>query len=558
MSISRRELLRRASALGAATVLPACGDDGETPADESSGGTDGTGGSSSTSATTDVDASDTDPTTGMVDGSSTTSEDDGLPEYEYEGDPGPEDLFTHGVASGDPLLDSVILWSRVTGAPEGSVEAFYEVALDPEFSNRVAADYLETTPDRDYTIKLDLDGLEPGTTYYYRFYSLGRVSPIGRTRTAPQNAERLRVAVASCSSLAHGYFHAYRRISERADLDLVVHLGDYIYEYATGGYGDVRPYEPETEILTLADYRMRYAQYRRDEDLQALHRQHPVVAVWDDHETANNAWSDGAENHTDGDEGEYADRKDAAFRSYIEWMPIREGAEGIIYRSLGYGDLLQLVMLDTRIVGRDEQVVGEGIDDPDRQLLGEDQEAWLEQTLDEPGQWKLIGQQVMVAHLQSGDNPFNVDQWDGYRAARQRFFDIIRMHEDVVVITGDIHSSWAFELSDDPFMSTDEPLAVEFVCPSVTSPGFPSNSAMAFMALHPHMRWGELISRGYMLLDVTPQRLQCSWWFVGDVADQAAGGEAVGSVWSVASGSNRLTEDDAPAGPAEDAPALAP
>lgn len=546
MPISRRELLR--GLVGAGTAL-GCGADG------------GADGGDGTEGGTDPDSSS---------GSSTTTGGDDLPTYEYDGQPGPADLFQHGVASGDPLTDAVILWSRVTGAPQGQVEAFYEVALDPEFTDRVAADYVETNPDRDYTIKLDLAGLAPGTTYYYRFYALGRISPIGRTRTAGETVTRLRMAVMSCSSLAHGYFHAYRRVAERADLDLVVHLGDYIYEYGTDEYGSVRPYEPANEILSLADYRARYSQYRRDADLLECHRQHPMVAVWDDHEVADDSYEAGAGNHDPATEGTFDERKANATRAYAEWMPFREGAEGVLYRSLAFGELVHLIMLDTRHAGRVAQVASafdeEALADPSRQLLGADQEAWLAGELAKPGQWKLLGQQVMVAQIRLGANPLNLDQWDGYPAARQRLFDMLREHTptNAVILTGDIHSSWAFEVADDPFGPDYDPasgagaVAVEFVAPSVTSPGFPADTADDFMVTHPHLKWGNLVDHGYVVLDVTPERLQASWWIVADVESQAGGAETFVQAWSVNDGVVHLLADPTAADPVPDPPAPAP
>ena len=245
--------------------------------------------------------------------------------------------FAHGVASGDPLADGVILWTRVTLASSTStspVDVEYVVATEPSLaaSSVVAGGRFTTDATRDYTVKVDVGGLKPATTYYYRFAvasaSSGAVaagvSPVGRTRTLPVGSvDRVRVAVASCASLAHGYFNAYRRIAERADLDLVVHLGDYIYEYGDGDYGSLRPYEPSHEIVSLADYRQRHAQYKRDTDVQALHRQHAMVAIWDDHEFADNAWSGGAANHTEGAEGTWTARVAAALQAYYEWMPVR-------------------------------------------------------------------------------------------------------------------------------------------------------------------------------------------------------------------------------------------
>lgn len=561
MSISRRELMRRVSALSLTSVVTAvgCGDDSP---DETGGGT-GTddGGAPSSSGV---------ETTTAVDGSSSSSGgDDGLPVYEYDGDPGPEDLFSHGVASGDPLIDSVILWTRLTGGGDEPIEAFFEVALDPEFNMRVAADYLMSAPDRDQTIKLDIDGLEAATTYYYRFFALGRESTIGRTRTAvASGADRLRFAVCSCSSLAHGYFHAYRRVSERADLDLVIHLGDYIYEYGNEEYGDLREYEPSHEIVSLDDYRTRYAQYRRDEDLQAMHRQHPVVAVWDDHESANNSYLDGAENHSDDSEGPWEDRKAAAYQAYAEWMPLREGVAGVIYRALPYGDLLHLMLLDTRLVGRDEApddaTDPELLDDPRRQLLGVQQETWLmNEFANSQAQWHMVGQQVVMAEALLGDNPFNVDQWDGYRAARGRFYEMAAASQNVVVLTGDIHSSWAFDLAESPSDGYDPTtgqgsLGVEFVVPAVSSPGFPVNAGAALMEANPHLRWLDIDQRGYVVLDVDIARVQASWWFVDDVENPNAGDESLGAVWAVYDGTNHLVEENEPAEPNSDAPPLAP
>ncbi len=568
MSISRRELIRRASALSlsaASSSLTGCGDDGGGAG--SVGGTTGagtTGGSTGDPGTSSGDI----PTTTAAD-SSSSGGDDGLPQYEYDGEPGPEGLFSHGVASGDPLVDAVILWTRLTPDEDGVVEAFFEVALDPEFDMRVAADYIDSVPDRDQTIKLDVEGLSPGTTYYYRFFSLGRESAIGRTRTAPQGAvDRLRVAVCSCASLAHGYFHSYRRVAERADLDVVLHLGDYIYEYATGEYGELREYEPATEIVSLGDYRTRYAQYRRETDLQEMHRQHPMVAVWDDHESADNSYRDGAGNHQSMTEGEWEDRKAAAYQAYAEWMPFREGAQGVIYRALPYGDLMHLIMLDTRIVGRDEQpddlTDPDLLDDPDRQLLGMEQEAWMiDQVSNSAAQWKLVGQQVVMSEVILGEGPFNADQWDGYRAARSRFYDLAGATSNVVVLTGDIHSSWAFDLAVDPAGTYDPDdgsgsVGVEFVVPAVSSPGFPLNAAPALLATNPHLRWIDIRERGYLILDVDTERVQGSWWFVEDVESIDGGSERLAAVWAVRDGTDHLEEEPDAAEPPADPPALAP
>ncbi|AXQ29541.1 twin-arginine translocation signal domain-containing protein [Solimonas sp. K1W22B-7] len=495
--------------------------------------------------------------------------------------------FLHGVASGDPLSDRVILWTRVSGV-DSSVAVSYELATDPGFANIVRRGQTSTSAARDYTVKVDADGLLPATSYYYRFRAQGQVSPAARTRTAPAGAvERLRVGVVSCSSYAHGYFNAYRKLAQRADIDVVLHLGDYIYEYGTGEYGSARPYEPDHEILTLADYRTRHAYYKREADVQAVHRQHPFITVWDDHETADNSWNGGANNHTEGAEGEWAQRKAWAIQAYHEWMPIRTPDAANperIYRSFRYGDLAEFTMLDTRLIGRDLQaslVDAGSINDAERQLLGEPQRNFLATTLAATAgvKWKFLGQQVMfgqlrvglpelslltnipVEQLQSllqglplvstGGLVINTDQWDGYRAERQRVLDLISGLglDNVVVLTGDIHSSWAMDISHDPNnplvynpLSGEGSRAVEFVCTSVTSPGLePLNPlAPALRLLNPHMKYVDTARKGYLLLDIVPERVTGEFWYV-DTIDAVSEDESFGTAFATQDGSNRLS-----------------
>lgn len=544
MALSRREFLRRvglaAGALPAMGIAPGCGlDDGEGDGELRS-----------------------------------------LPEYVWEGPPGPDDLFQHGVASGDPLQDAVILWTRVTppefGAP---AEVYWEIARDADFAERVGAGWFITHPRRDYTVKVDAGGLEPGRTYYYRFWHMGRTSPVGRTRTAPEGGvARLRFGVTSCSNYSGGYFHVYRRLAERHDLDAVLHLGDYIYEYgggerlfptADGGMVNRGP-QPPVEIVTLKDYRVRYAQYRTDPDLQEAHRQHPFIVVWDDHETANNAWRDGAENHDPG-EGDWALRKWAAREAYFEWMPIREADGGQLWRAFSYGDLLDLVMLDTRIWGRDKQVQTQALAaDEERSLLGEDQEQWLaEQMRSSTATWRMIGQQVMIGHLLVNGRPFNFDQWDGYEASRARFYEVLEEEglDNLVVVTGDIHTSWANDLCVDPLdperydpETGEGAIGVEFVTPAVTSSGLgelPSVFLDRLAEFNPHNKFFELSKRGYVIVDVTPERVQGAWFHL-DRIDQPTFEESFVVAFHTDSGQNHLVADDAPADPPEDYPAPAP
>ena len=273
--------------------------------------------------------------------------------------------FLHGVASGDPLADRVVLWTRVTpDRPPASIPVRFVVARDPELRDVVATGAAQATAERDHTVKVDVGGLSPRTTYYYAFVALGRRSAVGRTLTAPaagQPVDRLRFAVATCAKYDVGFFNAYARIAE-ADVDAVLHCGDYLYESKTDS--DVLPGReptPETEIVTLEEYRARHAQYKTDPDLQRMHQQHPMVATWDDHESSNDSWVDGASSHDPEREGPWPVRKAVAQRVYDEWMPIRLPVPGDptrIYRSSAYGDLADLVVLDTRLEGRSQQLQG--------------------------------------------------------------------------------------------------------------------------------------------------------------------------------------------------------
>ena len=318
--------------------------------------------------------------------------------------------FLHGVASGDPLVDRVILWTRVLpGDDRDAPLVAWEVARDTEFKRNVARGELQTGAARDFTVKVDVTGLQPGTTYYYRFVVNDSPSPIGRTRTLPApGVSRVRLGVASCANYPYGYFNAYACLARRADLDAIVHLGDYIYE-GRGGRVAERILLPARETLALADYRERHAQYKTDPDLQEVHRQHPFIVVWDDHEIADNAWVGGAAGHTPETEGDWFVRRAAALQAYFEWMPVREDRQTDgpqIYRTFRFGGLTDLIMLDTRIVGRDKQVLGSdlaGLQQPSRTILGSRQEQWLARQLAGSVRtgtpWQVLGQQVIVVAI---------------------------------------------------------------------------------------------------------------------------------------------------------------
>lgn len=492
-------------------------------------------------------------------------------------------VFGHGVASGDPLPDGVILWTRVTvgaGAVPGSgigapAEVRWEVAADANFRAIVASGTTTATATSDHTVKVDVRGLAPARDYWYRFAALGEISAVGRTRTAPAATAvpgRLRFGVVSCSNWEAGYFAAYRHLAGRDDLDAIVHLGDYLYEYASEAYGgrsgSVRRHEPAHEIVSLADYRIRHGQYKTDPDLMALHARVPFICTWDDHESANNAWSGGAGNHDPAIEGEWPARRAASVRAYLEWMPVR--AEGTaaaprIYRRLRFGGLAELSMLDLRSYRDAEPRPGSRAgDDPARTITGAAQMEWLTAgLLSSSARWQLVGNSVMLAPLafppldpettaavtevlgipRAGLAP-NTDQWDGYTADRRRLLTALteRNATNIVYLTGDIHSSWA---ADVPLEAADYPhgptAGAEFVVPSVTStgigdylPGPPRTGTVelenAVRALNPHIRYAELDSHGYGLLDVTADRAAMQWFYAGDVTDPRTG-IAPGPAW---------------------------
>ncbi|WP_064967084.1 alkaline phosphatase D family protein [Tenacibaculum ovolyticum] len=275
--------------------------------------------------------------------------------------------FYHGLASGDPLKDAVVIWTRIT-TNNAAVNVSWKMATDVSFTNIVKQGSVITNDRVDYTVKIDVRDLQPNTSYYYQFEALGKKSIIGKTRTSPtENVSNVRFGVVSCSNYQNGYFNAYKELAKRKDIDAVIHLGDYIYEYESGGYGYKksigRGHLPKNEIVTLNDYRIRYSYYRLDPMLRELHQQHPFILIWDDHEFANDADKFGAENHTESKEGSWETRKNNAYKAYFEWQPVRANSiqEYRLYRSFSYGNLADLLMLDTRIEGRGETLANKGV-----------------------------------------------------------------------------------------------------------------------------------------------------------------------------------------------------
>jgi len=459
--------------------------------------------------------------------------------------------FYHGVASGDPLSDRVIIWTRVTpdSTVSGPIIVSWRVALDTGMSQTIMAGSLITSATSDYTVKVDVIGLQPSTIYYYEFTALNKLSQRGRTKTAPQNMQdSLRFAVISCANYEAGFFNVFRVIAERNDIDAVIGLGDYIYEYESGGYAPNatagRVWDPAVEITTLTDYRTRYSTYHLDPDLRKLHQQYAWILVWDDHETANDSWYGGAQNHTFPTEGPWASRKAAGIQAYQEWLPVRvpdpTNDPQRIFRSIRYGNLVEFEVLDTRLYGRDQQdgTTNSNVMSPSRQLLGTSQFSWLTGKLDSStSQWKILAQQVMMAPLEILGFPVNGDQWDGYPAERERVYNHILTNNihDVVVITGDIHSSWGNDLPTSSYNSSNGAgsAGVEFVAPSVTSPGLPlAWGAPAIQAANGHIKYCNLDLHGFIILAINQTRTQSDWYYVNTV-DSSSSSFTYGDSWYV-------------------------
>lgn len=503
--------------------------------------------------------------------------------------------FLHGLASGDPLPDGVLLWTRVTPTPEAipgsglgpDTEVSWTVALDKAFSTVVAKGSTRATAASDHTVKADIRGLASATDYWFRFSAGGTDSPVARTRTAPAAdaaVTGLRFGVVSCSNWEAGHFSAYRHLAARGDLDAWLHLGDYIYEYGTGEYGTrgrtVRPHSPAHEIVTLADYRVRHATYKTDPDLQALHAKAPVVAIWDDHEFANDAWSGGAGNHTEGAEGAWAARQAAARQAYFEWMPVRPALAGTTYRRLRFGRLADLSLLDLRSFRSQQVPLGDGgVDDPDRTLTGRAQLDWLKAGLSASDTaWRLVGTSVMISPLALGALPasllkplaelldlpreglaLNTDQWDGYTDDRRELLTHLRTNAigNTVFLTGDIHMAWA---NDVPVNAGTYPLspsaATEFVVTSVTSDNLDdiveasegtvsSVASPLIRATNRHVHWVDTDRHGYGVLDITAERAQMDYYVLSGRTDPAAT-SAWARSYRTRSGTQRVERAHAP------------
>ncbi|MFZ5746712.1 MAG: alkaline phosphatase D family protein [Pseudomonadota bacterium] len=482
--------------------------------------------------------------------------------------------FTHNVASGEPGPDSILLWTRYVPVNGDDVQLTAELSTTPDFKVKAGGNAAANRAD-DYTARVIVGGLEPGRTYYYRFVAPdGAVSPVGRTRTLPAGpVERFGLGVFSCANLPYGWFNAYGHAAARADIDLMVHVGDYIYEYRRGYYPGAdkavagRVIEPEGEAIALADYRLRYASYRADPDLQRLHQLFPMIAQHDDHETANDAWQYGAENHHP-DQGDYEARKRASMKAYGEWLPV----SGRPWSRFEVGDLATIFRPETRLTARSRRldpqaaIAGGGdtveklkalrdgpLADPKRTMMGAEQEQWLydgfAQSQQRGAKWQIVAQQVVMGQMRIPELPPallanlklpaeqaaqfnliaaagkagiapNLDSWDGFPAARARLLDAAQaVGADLVVLSGDSHNGWAFDLA-----SQGKPAGVEFAGHSVSSPGIeeylslpPAATARFIMGASPELKWADTSNRGYMAIQITPEQVTGEWVFMDTI-----------------------------------------
>lgn len=455
-----------------------------------------------------------------------------VPESFTAGTDAASGVFAHGVASGDPLARAVILWTRVTptNPNDGPIEVIWEVDRDADFNSPAASGKVMASAASNWTVKVDAGDLDPGTDYYYRFQADIYTSPVGQTRTLPEGpTDKARFAIVSCANWQHGFFNAYDHIARQDHFDALIHLGDYLYEYgADTVLGTERAelgrlHEPRHEIVSLSDYRTRHAQYRSDPSLQAVTAKMPMISIWDDHESSNDSWVSGAENHQPDAEGDWNARKDAAMRAYYEWMPVRDPVPGkpreSLFRAFEWGDLLTLTALETRLLARGEPIIiddhfdllraeggadkfkAEILNDPNRDMLGEVQLDFVAETLKASKNagkpWRLMANQVVMGKVMSPDMTPHVDEaslraiekewsavrtfvevskyglpvypdsWDGYPAAREKLYKRLKSGgvTDMFVITGDAHEFWVNDLTD----QSGTEMGVEMGATSVSS-----------------------------------------------------------------------------------------
>lgn len=466
--------------------------------------------------------------------------------------------FYHGVASGDPTDTSILLWTRLTKEiTYDQNDLSWEVATDRKFKNVIASGVANASKATDYTVKPFVTGLSPNTHYFYRFIDGKKKSIVGEFKTLPNDASQLDIAFASCSNYEWGYFNNYRFMAEDTTIDLIVHLGDYIYEYGIGTYGDTslqRLNVPAHEIKTLDDYRTRYSLYRLDKDLILAHQKKAFITTWDDHESANNSYDEGAQNHQEETEGSWSERSKAVRQAYYEWLPVQKKDEEPLYRSFSIGNLANLIILDTRLGGRTVQMSpkDDDFEDRERTILGFEQRQWFEDNLRSKHKWKIVGNQVPFGPLYLPDSVKGIkymDGWDGYPVEQQYMQQTMSDIENVVIVTGDFHRSFALENNPNAVADTSSNVAVEFVVTSITSANADEyyeeksvrNQNNSYLSFNPHMKYANSKDHGYVILRISPEQVITEYVYATDIRTPEAD-SYVGQTFKVKSGSKQLEE----------------
>lgn len=446
--------------------------------------------------------------------------------------------FTHGVASGDPSQTGVLLWTRFL--PQDSLSKTkieWEVSKDKSFINILKQGQAHAEAENDHCIKVFVEGLNSGSEYYYRFKVDNQYSVIGQTQTLPNNTDRVKLAIVNCSKFEGGFFNVYDAISKIDGINAVIHLGDYIYEDAGGQEPYIpivkntgRSHQPAHKLVSLEDYRTRYAQYRADSMTLKLHQKYPMINIWDDHESANNSWSSGAQAHDSIKDGDWFVRKDNAIKAYHEWIPINIKQNEPIYRSFQFGNILNLNMLDTRLCCRTQQAKNDKQMDSIAlysNLLGDEQLNWLEKSINEKDtKWNLIGNQVLVArqYLEQDVNYISYDQWTGYPKDRSRFLKLIKENpsKNVIITTGNMHDAFHFEILDSKDERSGNLIAHELLPGSVSSGNsFVKKSKEELEDYkekledyNPHLKWFDLIKHSFIIIEFTENNAQADWYQV--------------------------------------------
>ncbi|QDT78228.1 Alkaline phosphatase D precursor [Gimesia maris] len=438
--------------------------------------------------------------------------------------------FTHGVASGDPDRNSVLLWTRLVSAKTPELELTWELSLDPTFVQILKTGTATTRQEHDFCVKVIADQLVPGTTYYYRFRQGSILSPIGRTQTLPREADHIRIGVANCAKYTGGYYHAYDALAGMDDLNVVIHLGDYIYENGATQPGDSyypsfqatgRQHNPPHTCVSLQDYRTRYAQYRQDPELLKLHARYPIINIWDDHDIAKIPSRKLPSGEPVYDVA-WKHRFNNSLQAWHEWIPSRVKPGEVIYRDFQLGSLVNLMMVDTRVCCKsDVPQTRESLKDLSRHIVGEKQLSWLMNSmLEHQATWNIMGNQLLFASKGSDWN-----RWPGFPADRNRLIDFLREHPQLnfLITTGNAHNPHHYVVRE---KGSSDILIHEVLPGSISSGNNTEKSRFKPGKLkklieaqenNADLLWYHNNAHGFIVIDLTPQRALIEWYFVTDI-----------------------------------------